>query len=66
MSRSHLLHGRKFRSVLPDSYPVVIYPFAATQKAKPEAADYLEYLQSSAAKDIFDKYGFTFLVRPTS
>jgi len=51
---------------LPDSYPVVIYPFAATQKAKPEAADYLEYLQSSAAKDIFDKYGFTFLVRPTS
>jgi molybdate transport system substrate-binding protein len=44
----------------------VIYPFAATQKAKPEAADYLEYLQSSAAKDIFDKYGFTFLVRPTS
>ena len=50
----------------PDSYPVVIYPFAATQKAKPEAADYLEYLHSSAAKDIFDKYGFTFLIRPTS
>jgi molybdate transport system substrate-binding protein len=50
----------------PDSYPVVIYPFAATQKAKPEAADYFDYLHSSAAKDIFEKYGFTFLVRPTS
>jgi molybdate transport system substrate-binding protein len=50
----------------PDSYPVVIYPFAATLTAKPQAADYLEYLHSSAAKDIFDKYGFTFLIRPTS
>jgi molybdate transport system substrate-binding protein len=50
----------------PDSYPPVIYPFAATLTAKPEAADYLEYLHSSASKHIFDKYGFTFLIRPTS
>jgi molybdate transport system substrate-binding protein len=50
----------------PDSYPLVIYPFAAILTARPEAADYLAYLQSSASKDIFDKYGFTFLIRPTS
>jgi molybdate transport system substrate-binding protein len=50
----------------PDSYPVVIYPFAATLTAKPEAADYLAYLHSPASKNIFDKYGFTFLVRPAS
>jgi molybdate transport system substrate-binding protein len=50
----------------PDFYPPVIYPFAATATAKLEAADYLAYLHSSASKDIFDKYGFTFLIRPTS
>jgi molybdate transport system substrate-binding protein len=50
----------------PDSYPPVIYPFAATRTAKPKATDYLEYLESSASKEIFDKYGFTFLIRPTS
>ena len=36
----------------PDSYPSVIYPFAATRTAKPEAADYLEFLESSASRDI--------------
>jgi molybdate transport system substrate-binding protein len=50
----------------PDFYPPVIYPFAATPTAKPEAADYLAYLHSSASKDIFDRHGFTFLIRPTS
>lgn len=50
----------------PDSYPLVIYPFAATRMAKTEATDYLAYLQSPASKGIFEKYGFTFLVRPTS
>jgi molybdate transport system substrate-binding protein len=28
--------------------------------------DYLAFLRSSAAKTIFDKYGFTFLIRPTT
>jgi molybdate transport system substrate-binding protein len=49
-----------------DSHPVILYPVAATTTAKPEAADYLAFLRSSAAKAIFEKYGFTFLVSPTT
>jgi molybdate transport system substrate-binding protein len=49
-----------------DSYPPVIYPFAVTATAKPEAADYLAYVRSSASKTVFEKYGFTVLIRPTS
>ncbi|HLX17562.1 MAG TPA: molybdate ABC transporter substrate-binding protein [Bradyrhizobium sp.] len=49
-----------------DFHPPIIYPVAATTSAKPEAADYLVFLCSPAAKTIFEKYGFTFLIRPTS
>ena len=49
-----------------DSHPPIIYPVAATATAKAGAADYLAFLRSSAAKTIFEKYGFTFLIRPTS
>jgi molybdate transport system substrate-binding protein len=49
-----------------DSHPPIIYPVAATATAKPEAADYLAFLRSSAAKAILEKYGFTFLIHPTS
>jgi molybdate transport system substrate-binding protein len=49
-----------------DSHPPIIYPVAATTNAKPEAAAYLAFLQSATAKAIFEKYGFTFLVRPNS
>jgi molybdate transport system substrate-binding protein len=49
-----------------DSHPPIIYPLAATASAKPEAAGYLSFLGSSAAKAIFEKYGFTLLIRPTS
>jgi molybdate transport system substrate-binding protein len=49
-----------------DSHPPIIYPVAATTSAGPGAADYLAFLQSQAAKTIFEKYGFTFLVRPSS
>jgi molybdate transport system substrate-binding protein len=49
-----------------DSHPPIIYPVAATGTAKPEAADYLAFLRSTAAKTIFEKYGFTYLIRPTS
>jgi molybdate transport system substrate-binding protein len=49
-----------------DSHPAIIYPVAATATAKPEANDYLAFLRSQAAKSLFEKYGFTFLVRPTS
>ncbi len=49
-----------------DSHPSIIYPVAATTTARAEAADYLAFLRSSAAKTILEKYGFTFLIRPTS
>ena len=49
-----------------DSHPPIIYPVAATTTAKSEASDYLAFMRSSAAKTVFEKYGFTFLIRPTS
>jgi len=49
-----------------DTHPPIIYPVAATTTAKPEAKDYLDYLHSSAAKAVLEKYGFVYLVKPTS
>jgi molybdate transport system substrate-binding protein len=49
-----------------DSHPPIIYPVAATTAAKAEAVSYLAFLRSSAAKAIFEKYGFSFLVSPTT
>ena len=50
----------------PDSHPAIIYPVAATTTAKPETADYLAFLRSTAAKNILEKYGFKYLVSPTT
>jgi molybdate transport system substrate-binding protein len=50
----------------PDSHPSIIYPVAATAIAKPEANNYLAFLRSQAAKAVFEKYGFVYLIRPTS
>jgi molybdate transport system substrate-binding protein len=49
-----------------DSHPPIVYPVALTVNAKPDAARYLTFLRSQAAKAVFETYGFTFLVRPTS
>ena len=49
-----------------DSHPAITYPVAATATAKPEATGYVQFLRSSAAKTIFEKYGFTFLIKPVS
>ena len=49
-----------------DSHPAIVYPIAATVTAKPEATAYLAFLRSGTAKAVFETYGFTFLVRPTS
>src|ERR1700738_5261103 len=49
-----------------DSPPAIIYPVAATTTARADAADYLAFLRSSVAKTILEKYGFSFLIRPTS
>jgi molybdate transport system substrate-binding protein len=49
-----------------DSHPPIIYPVAATATAKAGAEQYLSFLRSPAAKEIFERHGFTFLVKPTS
>ena len=49
-----------------DSHPAIAYPAAATLTARPEAVDYLAFLRSITAKAIFEQYGFTFLIQPTS
>jgi molybdate transport system substrate-binding protein len=49
-----------------DSHPPIVYPVAATAIAKPESAGYLAFLRTSAAKTIFEKYGFKFLASPTT
>jgi molybdate transport system substrate-binding protein len=58
----------KVIGVFPDgSYPPVTYPVAETAASKsPAAAQYLTFLRGSAAKTIFEKYGFNFLIRPVS
>ena len=49
-----------------DSHEPITYPVAATVNAKPEAASYLAFLRGPQSKDIFERYGFTFLIKPTS
>jgi molybdate transport system substrate-binding protein len=49
-----------------DSHPAIIYPVAATTTARTEATDYLAYLKTTASKTILEKYGFSFLVSPTT
>ncbi len=47
-----------------DSHPAIIYPAALTAAAKPgNAAAYLDFLQSPAARGIFEKRGFTILAK---
>jgi molybdate transport system substrate-binding protein len=49
-----------------ESHPAIIYPVAATTSADSGAGGYLAFLRSQAAKTIFEKYGFSFLIRPSS
>ena len=49
-----------------DSHPPIVYPVAATVNGKPEASAYLAFLRSGKAKATFEKFGFSFLLRPTS
>jgi molybdate transport system substrate-binding protein len=59
--------GVKIVGTFPDdSHEPIIYPVAATAGAKPDAARYLAFLRSKAAKTIFERYGFRFLIRPVS
>jgi molybdate transport system substrate-binding protein len=49
-----------------DSHPEIVYPVAATVKANADAPRYIDFLQSTTSKSVFEKYGFSFLVKPTS
>ena len=50
-----------------DSYPPVTYPVAATADSKkPGVGQYFGFLRSPAAKAIFEKYGFSYLIKPVS
>ena len=55
--------GVKVAGVFPaDTYPPIIYPGALTASSKnPEAAKFLAYLRSDAAKPFFEKQGFSVL-----
>lgn len=49
-----------------DSHPPIIYPVALTAGAVPEAAAFEAFLESSAAREIFIRYGFEPLPLRTS
>jgi molybdate transport system substrate-binding protein len=54
--------GVKIIGVFPeDSHPPIVYPVAMTKNAKPEAAQYLAFLTTPAAKAVFERYGFRVL-----
>jgi molybdate transport system substrate-binding protein len=44
-----------------DSHPPIVYPVALTVGAGADAARYVEFLRSRAAKELFEQFGFTFL-----
>jgi molybdate transport system substrate-binding protein len=58
----------KIIGIFPDgSHDPVIYPVAATAVTKnPAVTRYLDFLRSSSAKAIFERYGFSYLIKPTS
>jgi molybdate transport system substrate-binding protein len=56
----------KVVGIFPDNSHDIIYPVAATVNAKPVTMRYLAFLRSAATKAMFEGYGFTMLVKPTS
>jgi molybdate transport system substrate-binding protein len=54
--------GVKIVGIFPrDSHPPIVYPAALTKNAKPDAAQYLAFLATPAAKAVFERYGFRVL-----
>jgi molybdate transport system substrate-binding protein len=41
-----------------DSHAPIVYPVAVTAQARPAAGQFIDFLQSSAAQNAFQKYGF--------
>lgn len=49
----------KVIDVFPENtHPAIVYPAAATARAKPEAASFVAYLGDDDARALFSKYGF--------
>ena len=65
---AHVEPKVKIVGVFPESsHPPITYPVAAIAASKnAQAARYLRFLQTPAAKTIFEKYGFRFLIKPVS
>jgi molybdate transport system substrate-binding protein len=49
-----------------DTHEPIVYPVAATRTAKPAATRYLAFLRSAAARAIFERYGFSVLIKPVT
>ena len=50
-----------------NSHPPIIYPLAAMASSRnPSVATYLRFMRSTAARAIFERYGFTVLAQPAS
>jgi molybdate transport system substrate-binding protein len=58
----------KIVGVFPEgSHPAIVYPVAAiAASSNGELTGYLNFLRSGATKAIFEKYGFSYLVKPVS
>jgi molybdate transport system substrate-binding protein len=58
----------KIVGIFPESsHPPVVYLVAATAASgNPAVSRYLDFLRTGAAKAIFEKYGFSFLIKPVS
>lgn len=59
--------GVKIIGAFPEgSHPPITYPVAVTANAKSDVVGYLAFLRGTAAKDIFEKFGFTVLAAKPS
>jgi molybdate transport system substrate-binding protein len=59
--------GVKIVGLFPDdSHAPIVYPVALTTNAKPDAMPYLAFLRTQTAKAIFERYGFSVLVKSAS
>jgi molybdate transport system substrate-binding protein len=58
----------KIVGIFPESsHPPIVYPVAAmAASTNAEVANYLNFLRTSAAKAIFERYGFSYLIKPIS
>ena len=54
--------GVRIVGVFPDdSHAPIVYPVAQTAGARPDAAGYLAFLRTQAARSVFEHYGFSVL-----